>query len=75
MPNKNTIDLIGCVKCGATKTLVTDSRPVFKHNIHYTRRKRTCVKCNEIYWTKEVMDYPMRVGRPTIKANDNQNSI
>ena len=55
-----TSDLIGCIICGAAKTVVSDSRPVFKNNMHYTRRKRECLKCNAANWTKEVIDHPVR---------------
>ena len=58
--NQITMDLIGCIICGAAKTVVSDSRPVVKNNTHFTRRKRECVKCNSKYWTKEVIDHPVR---------------
>lgn len=50
------VDLVGCIQCGAKKTVVTDSRTTVKENVHFTRRKRECVKCNSKYWTKEVED-------------------
>tara|TARA_B110000093_G_C12739369_1_gene313710 strand:+ start:209 stop:406 length:198 start_codon:yes stop_codon:yes gene_type:complete len=50
------VDLVGCIQCGAKKTVVTDSRTTVKENVHFTRRKRECVKCNAKYWTKEVAD-------------------
>ena len=53
-----TMDLIGCIICGAAKTVVSDSRPVVKNRTHFTRRKRECVKCDAKYWTKEVVDLP-----------------
>ena len=52
------VDLIGCIICGAAKTVVSDSRPVVKNRTHFTRRKRECVKCDAKYWTKEVVDLP-----------------
>jgi len=54
------VDLIGCLSCGAVKTVVTDSRATLKLGIRYTRRKRECVKCNAKYWTKEVIDQQCR---------------
>jgi transcriptional regulator NrdR family protein len=61
MRNKQiTVDLVGCIKCGAVKTVVSDSRTVIKDNIHFTRRKRECLKCDAKYWTKEVIDHPAR---------------
>ena len=52
------VDLVGCIICGAAKTVVSDSRPVVKNNTHFTRRKRECLKGNSRYWTKEVIDHP-----------------
>ena len=54
------LDLIGCIECGAARTVVTDSRPTLKLGVRYTRRKRECVKCNAKYWTKEVIDQQCR---------------
>lgn len=53
-------DLIGCINCGAVRTVVTDSRPTQKQGIRYTRRKRECVRCDTKYWTKEVLDTQCR---------------
>ena len=50
------VDLVGCIQCGAKKTVVTDSRTTVKENVHFTRRKRECVKCNSKYWTREILD-------------------
>jgi|TARA_R110000744_G_scaffold302711_1_gene411593 transcriptional regulator NrdR family protein len=64
------VDLVGCSICGAVKTIVSDTRPVFKDNVHYTRRKRECVKCKAAYWTKEVIDHnPRPWGVARLNAN------
>ena len=54
------LDLVGCIECGAVRTVVTDSRPTLKLGVRYTRRKRECVKCYAKYWTKEVIDHQCR---------------
>ena len=54
------VDLVGCINCGARKTVVTDSRTTVRKSIHFTRRKRECFKCNSKYWTKEVIDKQCR---------------
>ena len=54
------IDLVGCIKCGAAKTVVSDSRAIIRDNVHFTRRKRECTKCDTKYWTREVMDHCAR---------------
>ena len=60
LKNELAVDLVGCINCGAAKTVVSDSRAVVRDSTHFTRRKRECVKCNAKYWTKEVIDHPVR---------------
>ena len=60
LKNEIAVDLVGCINCGAVKTVVSDSRTIVRDSIHFTRRKRECVKCDTKYWTKEVVDFPVR---------------
>lgn len=47
-------ECIGCPKCGAEKTAVSDSREYMNDFVRSTKRRRKCSQCGHRYFTLEV---------------------